>query len=386
MQWLARHDYDCTVLTAYPYYPHWCVQPPYAANKWRYTTGYMHFEDGKRLLVHRVPMYVPATPSGLKRIMLDISFSCTAFFKLLLLFTHSKYDVVLTIAPSFHVGLLGVLGKRIWRAKLLYHIQDMQIEVAQSLRMITSRKVIEWLFKIEKYILKQADTISSISEGMASRIAQKAQKEVVLFPNWVDTKLIYPLSGRAALKESFGLSAAHTVLLYSGAIGEKQGLQAILLAAKEFAQHAALQFVICGSGPYLKTLQLEAARLQVANVRFLPLQPPERLNALLNMADVHFVMQKASASDLVMPSKLTNILAVGGLALITANPDSGLYQLVAKHRMGVLVAAENQAALHEGIRFALTQNTAALTQQARAYAERHLTIDAVMQRFVAQAM
>lgn len=386
MQWLAQSGYECTVLTTYPYYPYWRVQQPYTRKRWRYTTENVQLATGGQLTVHRVPMYVPASPSGLKRIALDMSFSVAAFLKLLPLLVRHKFDVVLAVAPSFQFGLLGVLCKKIWRSKLLYHIQDMQIEAARDLQMIKSPKIINTLFKVEKYIFNQADCISSISEGMVSRIVQKAQKDVVLFPNWTDTKLIYPLPNRAALKERFGLRAEHTVVLYSGAIGEKQGLEAILLAAKAFAHQPALRFVICGSGPYVKTLQAQTEQLQVTNVVFLPIQPLERLNELLNMADIHLVIQKANASDLVMPSKLTNILAVGGLALVTANPASGLYELVAKHRMGLLVAAEDQAALHRGLELALTQDTTALTQQARAYAERYLAIDEVMHHFVQQAL
>jgi len=40
------------------------------------------------------------------------------------------------------------------------------------------------------------------------------------------------------------------------------------------------------------------------NVRWLPLQPVEKLNELLNLADVHLLPQRADAADLVMPSKL----------------------------------------------------------------------------------
>ncbi|MEJ7663196.1 MAG: hypothetical protein WKG07_28480 [Hymenobacter sp.] len=99
------------------------------------------------------------------------------------------------------------------------------------------------------------------------------------------------------------------------------------------------------------------------------------------MADVHLVIQKANASDLVMPSKLTTILAVGGLALITANPDSGLYQLVKKHDMGLLVEAESQAALDAGLQQALTADLRPQARNGRHYAEQFLSVDTVMQTF-----
>jgi colanic acid biosynthesis glycosyl transferase WcaI len=381
MPWLANHGYECSVLTAYPYYPYWQVQPPYEAKSSWYLTEKMPVASPGSLTVHRVPMFIPKSPSGLKRILLDMSFSVTAFLKLTQLLVTNKFDYVIAIAPSFQFGLLGVIGQKIWKAKLIYHIQDMQIEAARDLHMIKSTRIINWMFRVEKYIFDHADTISSISEGMVDRIAQKAQKPVTLFPNWADVNLIYPLPDRAALKVEFGLAGTNRVVLYSGAIGEKQGLEAILYAAQSFALQPDVKFVICGSGPYEKNLRALADSLQLHNVVFLPLQPVTRLNALLNMADVHLVIQKANTSDLVMPSKLTNILSVGGLAIVTANPDSTLYKLVKKYDIGLLVEAENQTALNAGLEKALGSDMLTIRHNARAYAEQYLAIDNVMHTF-----
>ncbi len=54
------------------------------------------------------------------------------------------------------------------------------------------------------------------------------------------------------------------------------------------------------------------------------------------MADVHFVMQKANVAHHVMPSKLTTILSVGGLAIITANAGSGLYKMITDNNIGLV--------------------------------------------------
>lgn len=53
-------------------------------------------------------------------------------------------------------------------------------------------------------------------------------------------------------------------------------------------------------------------------MQFFPLQSYDALPALLKMGDCHLVVQKRGAADAVLPSKLTNILAVGGNAVITA--------------------------------------------------------------------
>lgn len=263
----------------------------------------------------------------------------------------------------------------------MYHIQDMQIEAARDLQMIKSEKAINALLGFEKYIFDKADYVSSISEGMVTRIQEKAKKDIFLLPNWADVNLFHPIADKASIKREFGFAPTDKIVLYSGAIGEKQGLEAILHAAKEFQQQPEVKFIICGSGPYKEKLQNMAQEMKLANVNFLPLQPFEKFNQFLNLADIHLVIQKATASDLVMPSKLTTILSVGGLALITANPGSGLHTLVQKYNMGLLVDAENQQALNEGLRKALAQNTVIQRQNARAYAERYLSIDKIMESF-----
>jgi colanic acid biosynthesis glycosyl transferase WcaI len=378
VNWLAEDGYDCTVLTAYPYYPYWKIQEPYFKNRLSYSTEIQNFESGGSITVHRCPMYVPTKPSGVKRILLDFTFLLSAFFKLAQLLFTNRFDTVFVVAPSFQFGLLGVLCKKLNKSKFVYHIQDMQIEAARDLQMIKSKIVIKSLFKLESYIFDKADIISTISEGMVQRIQEKANKKILLFKNWTDTRLFYPIKLKAELKKSFGFEPAEYIFLYSGAIGEKQGLEYIIQAAKFFEKQSNARFVICGSGPYKETLQCMADELGLKNITFLPLQPFEKFNQFLNVADVHLVIQKANASDLVMPSKVTTILAVGGIAVITANRDSSLYKLINTYKMGILVEAENQEALNIGLQEALISHSSSIAENARAYAKNNLSIEHIM--------
>jgi len=386
MGWLAKEGHICSVLTTYPYYPYWQIQEPYTNRRFSYTTEKQALDSGASLQVYRVPMYVPKNPSGLKRIIQDFTFTISAFFRLLGSFIGEKFDCVIVVVPSFQFGLLGVLCKKVWGAKLVYHIQDMQIEAARDLQMIQSKRVINTLFAIENFIFKQADFISSISVGMVDKVREKANKNVLLFPNWTDVEMFCPSQQRGAIKQSFGFEATDQVVLYSGAIGEKQGLEVILQVAIEFAEQSRVKFLICGSGPYKQKLEEMASKLGAKNVIFFPLQPNDRFNDFLNLADVHLVIQKANASDLVMPSKLTTILSVGGVALITANPGAGLYELVHRNKMGILVEAENQRALSVGLSQALSQDNAEIGANARAYAEQHLSVKSVMDAFAATVL
>ncbi len=382
IKWLAAGGYDCTVITSYPYYPEWKVQPPYDKNKnWYKKEVIENNGQGGKITVYRCPQYVPAKPSGKTRIMLDFSFAVSAFFKVLQLLPRKKFDVVIAVVPPFHLGLLAVLYKKFKGAKFLYHIQDMQIEAARDLKMISSPKLIKALFGLERYIFKHADMVSSISDGMMNKIQEKAGKDIFFFPNWVDVSLFHPIENRVALKTEYGFNIDDKIVLYSGAIGEKQGLEAILNTAETLKSDKQLKFLICGSGPYKEKLKAEAESKGLDNVIFFPLQPFEKFNHFLNMADVHLVIQKGNASDLVMPSKLTTILAVGGLALITANSGTSLHNLVSKHNMGVLVNAEDQQALTDGIISAMQDNASEMARNGRMYAETHLSVGKIMSRF-----
>lgn len=383
IKWLAAQGYDCTVITSYPYYPEWKVQPPYDKHKNWYKKEVMEESNGQggKITVYRCPQYVPAKPSGKTRIMLDFSFAVSAFFKILQLLPRRKFDVVITVVPPFHLGLLAVLYKKFKGAKFLYHIQDMQIEAARDLNMIKSPKLIKALFGLERYIFKHADMVSSISDGMMRKIQEKAGKDIFFFPNWVDVTLFHPIENRAALKTEYGFNVNDRIVLYSGAIGEKQGLEAILNTAETLKDDKQLKFLICGSGPYKEKLKAEAESRGLNNVIFFPLQPFEKFNHFLNMADVHLVIQKGNASDLVMPSKLTTILSVGGLALITANSGTSLHELVSKHNMGILVKAEDQQALTDGIVRAMQDNASEIARNGRVYAETHLSVGKIMSRF-----
>lgn len=381
IHWLAQNGYDCTVVTTYPYYPYWKVQEPYTKHRFRYTKESTSFASGGSITLYRCPMYVPAAPSGIKRMLLDLSFFLSSLWKLLQLLPAKRYDYVITVIPSIVLGFLGILFKKVHGAKFLCHVQDLQIEAARDLGLIRSARIINFLFRLEKFIFDKTDLITSVGEGMVRKIQQKTRRNIILFPNWTDVRQFFPVSDRQKLKKAFGFAPHDKIILYSGAIGEKQGLESILHAATEFKENSDVKFIICGSGPYRDKLQQLAEELHLRNVIFYPLQPVEKFNQFLNIADLHLVIQKASASDLVMPSKLTTVLAVGGLALITANKGSGLYSLIEQNQMGLLVEAENQKALTEGIRKAIAESNYELVKNARLYAEKYLSIENIMSTY-----
>ncbi len=203
MIWLADHGFNCTVISTYPYYPFWQVQSPYTNKKRWFSKQINTTPTGNKITIYRCPHYVPVKPTGKSRALLDLSFFSSVSLKLINL-TGKKFDYIINVTPPLSLGLFAALYKKVCGAKFLYHIQDMQVDVANDLKMISSMRFLNLLFKIEKYILREADKVSTISPDMVERVKYKSGKPAYLFPNWVNTKLFFPLPDKRNLKVAFG--------------------------------------------------------------------------------------------------------------------------------------------------------------------------------------
>ena len=111
------------------------------------------------------------------------------------------------------------------------------------------------------------------------------------------------------------------------------------------------------------------------------MQPFERLNELLNLADIHLLPQSADAADLVMPSKLTGMMASGRPVIATAVPGTQLASVVEDH--GLVIPPANTARMCEAI-VQLAEDAALRARfgdAARTHAVEVLSTDTIMSAF-----
>lgn len=229
--------------------------------------------------------------------------------------------------------------------------------------------------------MRRFDVVSTISDKMRERVVTKGVNEqrACLFPNWVDLNLIRPGSRQSDLRAEWGIGADQMVALYSGNMGEKQGLEILLEVAAKLPGRPEILFILCGEGA-AKTRLLEQYP-SLPNVQWRPLQPLQRLNDLLNLADIHLLPQRADAADLVMPSKLTGMLASGRPVIATALSGTQVAKVVGQ--CGLVVMPGEVEALADAV-LSLAGDADArveLGAKARAYAESSLGRDAILSRF-----
>lgn len=376
-EWFAAQGHDVSVLTAMPYYPEWRVHPQYKNKLW-------HKEVKNGVKIYRCPLYVPEHVDSKKRIIHELSFLWSSSFYWLSALFRKKNDLVISVCPPFHVGFSPYIYSKIRKTTLVTHVQDLQIDAAKDLNMLSNSKALDWMFKIERLFFRNSDYVSTLTVGMHDRIHRKGipSDKLIMLPNWVDTDDIHPLPLDKSLRAQFDIPHEDKVILYSGNMGEKQGLNILIDVAEEYKDRQNLHFVLVGSGAGKKKLEDLVVAKGLANVRFYPLQPYEQLSALLAIADVHLVLQKKSASDLVMPSKLTGILAAGGCSVVTAMEGTSLYQVIKKHDMGILCEPESVSDLKNAIQTALETDTSVIKKNARNYAENYLNKDKILSHFL----
>jgi colanic acid biosynthesis glycosyl transferase WcaI len=333
--WLADHGHEVRVVAAPPYYPAWktdrkYVWPPFRRERWRGVD------------VWRAPLWVPKSPGGVTRILHLLSFAITSF-PVMMWQVQWRPELVLTVAPAFVCAPAALLTARLVHAKSWLHLQDFEIDVAFGLGLLKGKLLQRVVLRMERWVLQRFDTVSTISGRMVERLLTKGvtPERTRYFPNWVVMPRIKQGGPKGGYREELGIPADAVVALFSGSLGSKQGLMVIPAAARLLKSRQDLVFVVCGDG--LMKPSLETAVAGLPNVRLLPLQPSGRLSELLAMADIHLLPQSPDAADLVLPSKLSGMLASGRPVIATCRPGTEISEIVSQ--CGLVVAPEDSAAL-----------------------------------------
>ncbi len=338
--WFAKRGHEVRVVTAPPYYPEWRVREGFSA--WRYCR-----ETREGVRVYRCPLWVPAKQSGGRRVLHLASFALSSLPVVLLQGLLWRPDVIGVVEPPLVAAPGAWLAARLGRSLAWLHVQDFEVDAAYQLGLLTGKGMRRLVAGLERWLMRRFDLASTISPRMRERLEAKGvpRERAVLFPNWVDVKAIHPFDGPSPLRAELGIAADEVVALYSGNMGEKQGLETLIETARRLKDHPEIVIVLCGEGVARKRMEDSARGLE--NVRFLPLQPVERLNDLLNLADVHLLPQRLDAADLVMPSKLGGMLASGRPVIAGARDGTQIAQAVTG--CGAVVPPDDGNAMAEAL-------------------------------------
>lgn len=383
-RWLAERGHQVQVVTAPPYYPEWRIKEGHSAR--RYVNDTLVSQAG--LSVLRCPLWVPRKVTGKTRVLHLMSFAMSSGPALFWMALRQRPSVIMLVIPTLVCAPAAILVGKLLNIPVWLHVQDFEIDAMHAMGIAsTGGKARQLMLSMESWLMKRFDRVSSISPNMVKRLLLKGvhPDRAVEFPNWVDVTMISPQPTGLTnnpVRQQLSLPDDAVVVLYAGNMGQKQGIEVVLDAARSLAGHHRLRFVLAGAGAALEDLKRQAKGLD--NVQWLPLQPLELLNDLLNLADIHVLPQRADAADLVMPSKLTGMLASGRPVVGTADSGTQLGEVL--NACGVRVAPGDAAALAQALA-ALADapgERANLGAKGRQHALDHLSHTAVLSGFECQ--
>lgn len=333
---LSNKGYNVSVITGFPYYPKWEIADEYK-NKSTYFNEIIN-----NITIFRYKQYVPKKVSFINRIKLMLSLLWGNYNNAKKI---KETDLVICIVPFTVSILTAYLLARKTNAKLWVHVQDFEFDLAFQSGVLHS-SLIGKLFKkivfsFEKFLLKKADVLSTISFNMIEKSKEKTNSDsVYYFPNWISSKNINP---NTAKQHSF-INKDKFTLLYSGNIGEKQDWNLFEKLCENLVSEN-VEIVIVGNGAYIEKLKNRLINFDF--IRFFEPIPYNDLNDLLCSADLHFLFQKTDVLDTVMPSKILGMMASGKPSVITGNKNSEVSKIFKENQLeGYFYSDEVQPVLN----------------------------------------
>ena len=340
-QTLQAKSHDVTVLTGFPNYPSGHLYPGYQLRLRQH-----ELLAGVRVV--RVPLYMNHSLSSIKRVLNYVSFALSS--SILGFWLVRRPDVIFVYHPPLTIGLPAWILSRLWNVRFVYQIQDMWPETLAATNMIKSRHVFSIIGRFARWVYAKAHTILAISPGFERNLIDKgvSAEKVKVIPNWMEDDLSARAMPNMQLAQRLGLAGRFNIM-FAGNIGEAQGLETVLKAAKLLEGFTRIQFVFIGDGTALPILKRTAEAQLISNVRFLGRFSQEMMPELYALADVLLVhLRDDPLFRITIPHKILGYMGSGKPILAALAGDGA--DLVTAAGAGISCPPGNPEALAEAVK------------------------------------
>lgn len=368
---LVRRGHEVEVLTGFPNYPGGKLYPGYRLGFWQ-----REYCDGVRIL--RVPLYPSHDKSSLGRILNYCSFAVSAAIGCLFV---RRPDVIYAYHPPATIGLPALVARWIYRAPLVYDIQDLWPDTVVATGMMRNGWILRLLDKWCSFLYHKADRLVVLSPGFKRVLWQRGlpEERIQVIYNWCDENAIISKgeNSQADSKDVFKV-------LFAGTMGFAQALDTVLEAALICASSLPhVRFVFIGGGVDRDRLERKSRETHLNNVHFLERMPMSEMGPILSDADVLLVhLKKDPLFEITIPSKTQAYLAAGKPVLMAVDGDAAA--LIRRSGGGIACKPESPQALADAIGELASAGSARLSDMARSgqsFYFRELSLHAGTARF-----
>ncbi len=334
-QYLASKGHDVRVTTTFSYYPAWKLAAEDQGIKVRNDVV-----DG--IAVRRIAMHVPTKPTGKGRLLSDLSFLWS-------LVRHGRYrdwraEVVLTALPMLSQCLAQRFMHGFRRIPKLIIVQDFVVEAALELGILKIPFAAGFLHGIQRWALKSARTITTISPLMLEKLQTQITdgRRMLVIPNWIHQSLQTEIDRQV----SAAAPRSQMRLFYAGNLGVKQGLPDFLTQFKQAeVSRSGWRLDIFGGGGEAEAIRKSAAETEGVHVGGVLEETQYVANLLSTSACL--VTQRPGVGANFLPSKLLPALATATPVLAVCSRNSPLADEVIDGGFGEVIEPGDSNALRQ---------------------------------------
>jgi colanic acid biosynthesis glycosyl transferase WcaI len=341
-EFLASRGHAVTVLTGFPFSPHWRRWPEYRGRL-------VSREMLNGVEVIRATHYVPRRPGRLlARAWMEASFCVTAGLSSLRS-RQKPWDVVLYCGAQPSVAMLARILASWKHIPYVVSIQDLAAQAATDVGLVPPGRVARLLERFEYAAYRRAGAAFVLSDtfGAALRAHGYPGDCIHLLRSPIDVDRIRPVPPTPAFRAAHGLAPDDFVVLYAGSMGLKQGLMNVVAAARDLATRApTIKWLLVGDGEARPMIAGAIAQDGLdTKVVLLPLQSESEMAAMFAAADVLLLNQVGTVKTTVVPSKLLTYMAAGKPVVAAVSADSQGAAILRQADGGILTSPDDPGAL-----------------------------------------
>jgi len=364
--WAAVGD-EVTVLTGMPNHPTGVLPPEY-----RRAIRRRERRDGYRVV--RTWLYATPNEGVARKTLSHLSFMISSV--LLGGLACGRADTVLVSSPTFFsIGSAWLLA-RLKRARLVIEVRDLWPAIFVELGVLTDRRLIGLLERLELAAYAAADQVVVVSDGFRANLIGRGVPagKVHTIRNGVSLGRFRPAAdedspAREEARARLGARPGDCLVVYAGTHGISHALPGVADAAALLAGQA-VHVAFVGDGSDKPRLRRRVAELGLDNVTLAPAVPPDQVPELLAAADVCLVtLRDVPLFATFIPSKMFEYLAAAKPVIAAVTGESA--QILGEAGAAV-VPPEDSEALADAISALAADpaRRAAMGRQGRAYVER----------------
>jgi len=329
---LAVRGHDVEVLTGLPHYPEWRVNPAY-----RGLSGTAKAMDG--VLVRRFAHYVPADPTTRSRVIFETTFGARVVSA-----RWHRPELVLTVSPSLIASAMVITRSRMANIPVGLIVQDLYGKGVVETGAMSAR-LAQPAVRFEGAVLNHATGTAVVHDRFADAAIKMGvdPKRVAVIRNWAHIESPSAVN-TAEVRLKHGWQPQERIILHSGNMGAKQGLENVVAAARLADERGVkIRFVLLGDGNQRRLLQQSAKGVQ--RIEFKDPLEAEDYRQVLACADVLLVNELPGVGEMAVPSKLTSYFSAGRPVLAATDANGITAAEIRDSAAGIVVPAGDPAAL-----------------------------------------